>query len=370
VRVGKLIPWLILLFCSLEVASRFVPVESFAFRAWEPMSLNAGPTGPFEANKTFTNPLSYGDLAHMSNRRSPREYHYERFTTDAYGFRNPPELSRGELGPVEAILVGDSYAVGSGVPDGETLAAQIGTVAGHLTYNAGSHFPIFLEDIRAIARRLNMQRGVVVYEFLERQIKVYDVASFAAARAFTDGPPSHAPSWEEQLTHWRTEASISRTAVFLDTVRSLYFEPENANDPSVAAFHLDNGTTMLFFRGAFSFVTDTSRRISPDYYLWLSRELARDNLKLVILLVPDKLAVYQRHITDVGAPKSESDALDRFERDLSNAAIPSVNLRHLFRSKASEEMKNGRYLYFLDDTHWNARGIRVAAQALSTQWPK
>jgi acetyltransferase AlgX (SGNH hydrolase-like protein) len=368
-RVGTLIPWLIALCCSLEVASRFVPVESFAFRAWEPMRIAPAPTGPFAANKTYVNPFSYGDLANLGHVRAPREYRYERFTTDAYGFRNPPELTSGKLGPVEAILIGESFAVGSGVADDQTLAAQIRAIGGHLTYNAGATSTIFLDDIRTIARRLNMRRGVVVYELLERQVP-YDVASSATARLYKDGPPAPAPSRLDWLERWWAAASISRTAVLVAKLRSLYSDAQDEGSPLVANFHLDNGQRMLFHTGIFWASDDAQRRISPDYWVWLSAQLAKDHLKLVVLLVPEKLTVYQRHLTDSTAPKTESPALDQLERDLASAGVPVVNLRESFRARATQDMADRKYLYFLDDTHWNARGIGIAARALSAHWPQ
>jgi len=33
--------------------------------------------------------------------------------------------------------------------------------------------------------------------------------------------------------------------------------------------------------------------------------------------------------------------------------------------EAEKLLDRGEYLYFLDDTHWNAEGIRIAAQELA-----
>jgi hypothetical protein len=46
-RIGRLIPWTIALALVLDATSRLIPIDMFSFRAWEPLSLAAGPTGPF-----------------------------------------------------------------------------------------------------------------------------------------------------------------------------------------------------------------------------------------------------------------------------------------------------------------------------------
>jgi hypothetical protein len=40
----------------------------------------------------------------------------------------------------------------------------------------------------------------------------------------------------------------------------------------------------------------------------------------------------------------------------------------LFRKQAVDDVSRNEYVYFIDDTHWNERGIGVAAQALIDAW--
>jgi hypothetical protein len=42
-----------------------------------------------------------------------------------------------------------------------------------------------------------------------------------------------------------------------------------------------------------------------------------------------------------------------------------LNLTPEFRKQAEALLARGEYLYWLDDTHWNAEGIRVAAQEIA-----
>jgi len=51
------------------------------------------------------------------------------------------------------------------------------------------------------------------------------------------------------------------------------------------------------------------------------------------------------------------------------AQIPVVNLTETFRAQAAQDLASGRYLYWLDDTHWNARRIAIAASEIRRLWP-
>ncbi len=67
--------------------------------------------------------------------------------------------------PPDAILVGSSFSVGSGVSDNETLAVRLGETTGQKVYNAAGmlNSP---EEIGTIVRRFGMVRGTVFFEVL------------------------------------------------------------------------------------------------------------------------------------------------------------------------------------------------------------
>jgi hypothetical protein len=62
-RIGRLIPATIAIALLLDAATRLIPIDLFTFRAWEALVVAHAPTGPFEPNRVYVNPLSYGDLA-------------------------------------------------------------------------------------------------------------------------------------------------------------------------------------------------------------------------------------------------------------------------------------------------------------------
>src|SRR5882757_5935831 len=133
-RIGVVVPGLLALVAVADMALRFASVDPLTFRAWEALSRFRPPGAPFEPNRQYYRKESYGDAAAMGNLPEAREYHAERFTTDARGFRNVSTVPSA----VPAVIVtGDSFAVGSGVSDADTLPSMLGRFLGCAVYNAG-----------------------------------------------------------------------------------------------------------------------------------------------------------------------------------------------------------------------------------------
>jgi hypothetical protein len=135
-------------------------MEWMSFRAWEVMSLNPAPDGPFSPDKQYRNRHTSGDLASLGNYPAMRQFRDERFTTDHHGFRNSP--ARETQRPISALVVGDSFTVGSGVTDKDNLTSRIEALSGRLVYNAGATQVPNFPDIARLVHMLDMKRGVVL----------------------------------------------------------------------------------------------------------------------------------------------------------------------------------------------------------------
>src|SRR5260370_12306593 len=134
-QLGRVIPRLLVAVCVLDLALRFMPIDPLTFRGWEALLRYRAPGASFEPNRRYSNARSYGDLAAYGNLPGLRQYRTEVFTTDALGFRNLPHVRDEEI---SAILAGDSFVVGSGVSDDETLSSRLIERGGCVVYNAGT----------------------------------------------------------------------------------------------------------------------------------------------------------------------------------------------------------------------------------------
>src|SRR3954470_18535559 len=111
-RLGQMLPLILFLTALADLACRAIPPGAVAFRAWEAQSSHPCAIGPFRASSQYRTASAYGDLASIANLPQFRQYHEERFTTDAHGCRNsaPPRTP-------EILVVGDSFAAGCAVND-------------------------------------------------------------------------------------------------------------------------------------------------------------------------------------------------------------------------------------------------------------
>ena len=111
-----------------------------AFGPGEAAVLHQAPTGPFAAGTRLHNLAVSGDLSALGNFSQMWKRREERFTTDAYGFRNPPEIVE-QHRPVAALLNGDSFSAGAALDDAMTLSAQLSRRLGKTVYNAAGRRP-------------------------------------------------------------------------------------------------------------------------------------------------------------------------------------------------------------------------------------
>jgi len=97
---------------------------------------------------------------------------------------------------------------------------------------------------------------------------------------------------------------------------------------------------------------------AADYWSWLSAEMAREGLTLVILLVPEKDTVYRPLLT--GGPPAP-DFCGELGAELGRRGVRAVNVAPALVRAAAAGLPNGETVYWRDDTHWNPRGVAVAA---------
>ncbi len=83
--------------------------------------------------------------------------------------------------------------------------------------------------------------------------------------------------------------------------------------------------------------------------------------RLAVVVLPEKEQIYPDRLPEEWRGRMEGSvrlAEDVVER-LKKAGIPALALHGVFRAAAA----NGSQLYWRDDTHWNAEGIRLGAEA-------
>lgn len=354
-------PLLIALCVVLDVATRFLPLDWFAFRAWEVVTSHRAPTGPFRASTRLELELSSGDLAALANAPAHRQYRRERFTTDAWGFRTDGKAR----GPALGVVVGDSFVAGAGLSDDETLPAQLGERLGGQFLNAGGHPVPRWPDVERLRARLGLDGGLVLTVVTEKS----DVpsAGFEGRPAFADVAAEATDAqavWAERLEQLGT----SRLQIAARRALSLLAPLEPAGQALPPGGPVWSGAlprlgTMLFLRPGPA-PTQEALAHQADALAWFSSQATRAGARSLVLLVPSKATVYGPLLVPP-APEDPRAAVDRALADALRArGVAVVELHEPLRRAAADALARGRTLYWLDDTHWNAAGVAVAVDAV------
>jgi SGNH hydrolase-like domain, acetyltransferase AlgX len=369
-RIGHVLPRLMVFFFVLDLVLRFIPLDPLTFRAWEAM-LRRYPNavGPFIPNKHYHRDDSYGGIAGIGNLPALRHYHSVDFTTDAFGFHNPPAPA--QANPA-GIVIGDSFAVGSELPEDEALSAQLTERFGGYFYNAGAPQPLHLRSLEAVAQRLDIHHGLVVFEFLESRA-LQDPP--AATPDGTRGPAQSfvlrtlGQEWTDRLATPLNELHSSPLQA-LSVKLEKKIQDDTLLPNSFARFviqgTLRNGEPIVFLPAEFKSPSDPHRSAErwAAYLGWYSAQLQKDGLDFLVLLVPNRSTIYApllREPRDVSASRA---TLDDLANALQNAGVRTVPLERRYTREAAALLDQKKYLYFLDDTHWNGIGTAIAAEEI------
>jgi hypothetical protein len=370
--IGRLLPLIIGLFAVVDVAARWLPIDPLCFQAWACVTRYQEPGAIFEANRQFRSARTHGNLSNMGNLPSQRVYRPQVFTTDARGFRNPASA---ETAPVSALVVGDSFAAGDGISDDETLTAQLSAATGRRFYNAAGPYA-YLGTVKSLKSKLGFQQGPVIIAWTEsepidqlQQAEAQVEHPVRSARLLKSvfGPDTRAREW---LRGWWFTSPLKiiweKAFVSLSNDRVL----PNIYARLVVQRRLQNGDTALFYPSDVE-PFHQHRDVGPAraYIARLAAALKHEGMQPLVVLIPHKYSVYYPL---VDGPKAEpGDAVHpmaALEAALRSDGIAALDLTETFRARAREELAEGRYIYWRDDTHWNGRGVAVAAAAIRQAW--
>jgi len=372
---GFLVPVLLAAMLITDVALRLaLQTARISYRVWEG-TRRFGAEAPFYPNVRYDRPRVYGNLAATGNLREFRQYHRVVFTSDSLGYHNPPDLAA--RGGVAALLFGRSFSAGTEVNDNETLSAHLTRLSGRPVYNAAPGNPV-PTHVAELAGRLGMDGGVVILEHLEstdappiESVRARPVSAQCRRLLGPWSTPSACAAFAERARRLR----VSPLAVFATRgYRRLQDDRwlPNAAASLVVRERLANGREMLFWPGA-ERLPPAERRSNAAvvrHATWLAARLALQRRDLLVVLVPEKYTVYGPLLEREGARRAAEEtaaSLDRLEQQLRERRIPVVNATGPLRAAARTSLAHDTYVYWLDDTHWNAAGVRVTAEAVAPE---
>lgn len=364
--IGRLAPAVLFLIFVVELGLRFVPANHVARRGWE-ATRASGQGSFFLPNRSYENPRSFGDLSNAGNLPARREYRRDVFTTDRFGYRNPPQLLAGTQ--PAAMILGSSFSAGAGNADEDMLSAQLTRRTGMPVYNAAARSGTDPEEWLEIARTIGLERGWVIYEHRNRDLPGGRTRKAGwSARLRTRYPET----WE--FIRWAKSHPLSISPLKIWLSRGLRRIENGTLLPNSFAKEaverrLNDGSWMLFLPpsgepGARE--AEANADAWRDHLVERAEVLSKHGHRLLVLLLPTKIELYGP-LLENPTPSSDTAfaSLARLEDGLRRSGVAVVNLAPVFREEAKARLARGETIYWRDDTHWNPAGIRIAAEAVA-----
>lgn len=335
-----LLPLLVLACCEVAV----LPIDFYNFRCWEALTtatpLRVLLVGPFYPNRHLER-NEQGDLGHGTHWGRERRVEWK---TDDYGFRTSSSRNAANV-----VVLGDSIVAGTGLTQRDTICEALARRTGSTVYPyAPSNINKYLADFKY---RKSPPR-VLVFMPLERSLG--EITSLWSDRSHVMFGLVRFPSTEV--------GAIRDGIVMLDRLlrfSTIHYARSRLLSTSVQPVLSSEGE--LLFRDGDAANRDhessETRRVVGILRQFDAR-LRSLGTRLVFAPVPNKETVYFDRLPSRQRAHWISDILEELRKD----GIVVVNLQNeyeRFRQTDSE------MLYQVDDTHWSARAVNVAADALA-----
>lgn len=319
-------------------------LDHFSYRAWEQLSAQPDNIGPFKSSSVFRGKI-YGDLAHMMKVSRFRQYRTQIFTTDPYGFRNT-NYSDSKYYPV--IVVGDSDMAGSSLSDQGTFSVQLENKLEVPVYNYAPSSPL---DILADERFKDRLPRIVVWEEVERTIignRYLHLANLPINISVKPRKRNSQPADVPLISAYYGQNIYNEIKWYLTglTTKNISFV-----EPETGMLFYKAGTTLLEYSGNQRDGTSVVKGIKRIKDIFQAK-----GIDLIYIPLPDKENIYRKKLPETLHPKRKQPFLPQLHLELQRNGVLSVDLYSIFNSHSDED----GFLYFLDDTHWNARGVKIA----------
>jgi len=340
------------------IAINFVYEQQINYRAHEMLYTSQGSYLP---NKDIEFVQPYGDLFAIGMKDKalleivePRKI---RFVTDKNGFRNHTFKKNPDY-----ILVGDSFVVGNGTTQEETLHEQMARKLDLEIYSLS--FPGTAQDYERSLKNSpfnsNGENNVLLFYFEGNDFnKIVSKNNFYFIRSLKKlvGQLEYFKSSYLNKIYplkFKFVRVINRKGrksyTYLNTfIKSLLGENSVTTNDNVITANI--GDSKVGFLKSY---IDQSLAKSLDTYVWTDLELLK-KVKYIIF-IPTKYRVYHN--------LEENIPLKALIKGYESTSIPIIDMTIALQDAAKHHLDSNEFVYWRDDTHWNGLGISIAAELL------
>jgi alginate O-acetyltransferase complex protein AlgJ len=325
-----------------------LPIDFFTFRVWEALlirKIHSILPGHFYPCMEVTKLESSGDLAHHTSFAIPKRV---KWITDRYGYRKKDA----EGMKPQVVIIGDSNIAGIGLTQEEMLSEVLEE---QLKVPVYPYAPVgsintFLKDFRF----KKDSPKVVIVSIIERDILRMPFPKLSSRRerfhSFYE--------WRDKVEQTRWVQSIG---VMLDRLFKMnmlnYVRAKVGNGTLRDYYHRPSKFGPMFFvQGEAANKEVPTERLHKvvETLEAYNQILRKRNIRFIFLPIPNKENIYHDFLPDPRRPVF----LEQLIQELKKRNIETVDTQKAFED---EYRKNSALLFFLDDSHWNPRGVRLAA---------
>lgn len=278
------------------------------------------------------------------------------FQTDSAGFRNERDYAAGDI-----VLIGDSFVVGMGDSQADTLSAQLTrelarqlpNARGGQAYNLGH--PGDISDYLAVWRAFRRQHAGPVRGVLF----LFEGNDFETAYqpAKTEKPSLPARYFGEYYSLF-TGSDLYRVT------KSLYARASQAGNIA-ASSNVRIETLAGQKMGLYAPYIAVSQR--PHYAM--PAAMQADLIALAgeveqVFFIPTNYRVYARHLGQSALPHAQWQALAQL---CAQQGWRCSDLTPGLVAAADTLLAQGQFIWWLDDTHWNRAGIAAASAIVAKE---
>jgi hypothetical protein len=322
----------------------------------------------------------HGDIYNIGKNKNIKDIDFIKekkiikFKTDNYGLRNDTKLNQAEI-----ILVGDSFIVGTGnsqenIPS-NILSKKLNINVSNIAYptdpktyeelifkyqdilKPSSKFFIFYFEGNDFYQKKNSSEEVLItqkkliYKGFKSIWGKYQKLEYFKSYYLSKVYPRN-----ERFFKTIRIISLNINNKLLEQFHKLFLNKKNILDSNnfdaeiIKIFEINNIKVGFFKR-----YIEESKKKELETYIFHNEKI----LKKIhhVVFIPTKYRVYSMLLND---EINYNSGLDYLTKEYAKKNVKVYDLTKTFQSNANEYLKDGKLLFWKDDTHWNEIGIDLA----------
>jgi alginate O-acetyltransferase complex protein AlgJ len=349
-HIIKYILFFLPLIIAVFIELFFLPIDFFTFRSWEALSVRRSVgilNGPFYPDMILSKTEMGGDLASQTRCAIKRDVIW---ITDQYGYRK----ANTTLERYPVVIIGDSNVAGGGLTQNEMLSEVLEK---RLRMGVYPIAPSILKKVFEHGLIKQVPPDIIILENIERFILTsnYRIPKGKAFGKLT--------LWEEIMLNIQLNKFVQPVAITLSRIYSanmLNYVKARINRLTTSGIKDSDDAQCppLFLQGAVANDDIPIEKLNAVAYdIKKVSDFFNDmGIRFIFLPIPNKENIYYKYL---GTKKPVF--LKNLIKKLQELNVEVVDTQKAF-DNASE--KPSVSLYFRDDAHWNAEGVKVAAELL------